>query len=459
MMELFRKTQIHFQRNGDHDKVIDEAECANKSTLDEFHKLHLKLLIKQLEHLKLLKKLEEVKEESQHQISTLQEENSDLKKKLIAEEADDQEIVEEWKNKYKLLEQENIDLRKSFVDDEFEDQQMIDGLKEEIALLSNENTELKTVLDQMYNDLVLSQIDKIRAKEEKTFDEFRMISFADIGLDPEMEPIEEDTLFRGKYRNLQKRVYKLYTENVELKEKMSYLQKLVKKLDDDNRRQAEADRLASRSESNFEKKMKAYSNQLQAVQRQLKYEKKETTLWRGKYDELRRKQRKESEKKKAAKEEAKRAEEERARDERAKEERAKHRQSSQTKEALRRLAVVTEDLLETFVAKMQMNWNEWNANGKANLEENLKRNKETAERYLKDVLKSVNKYSEKLVYKGIVGSEAIYNYFSDRFRDVGNIINNIQKSEMFDYGDDEDHGGEEGGQHHKKSRANAKAEL
>jgi hypothetical protein len=52
-MELLEKTQKHYHMKGNHDNIISDKECDNKSANDEFHSLKLGLLVNQMEHLQV----------------------------------------------------------------------------------------------------------------------------------------------------------------------------------------------------------------------------------------------------------------------------------------------------------------------------------------------------------------------------------------------------------------------
>jgi hypothetical protein len=52
-MELLEKTQKHYHMKGNHENILSDKECDNKSANDEFHNLKLGLLVKQMEHLQV----------------------------------------------------------------------------------------------------------------------------------------------------------------------------------------------------------------------------------------------------------------------------------------------------------------------------------------------------------------------------------------------------------------------
>lgn len=52
-MELLEKTQKHYHLKGNHDNILTDNDCDNANASEEFHKLKLDLLVKQMEHLQV----------------------------------------------------------------------------------------------------------------------------------------------------------------------------------------------------------------------------------------------------------------------------------------------------------------------------------------------------------------------------------------------------------------------
>ncbi|XP_046919075.2 uncharacterized protein LOC124499236 isoform X2 [Dermatophagoides farinae] len=151
LKELFQKTQKNFAENR-FDSILDDKEFNNKNTNEEFHKLKLDLLIKQMEHLKLLEVLEDIKskgERSAKRVLVLEEENEDLKHKLEEEEQDDRIMAEDYNLRVTQLQEENQELRDQFRIDEDEDGRLINELQSKIRFLDSNNQQLRRLLKNL----------------------------------------------------------------------------------------------------------------------------------------------------------------------------------------------------------------------------------------------------------------------------------------------------------------------
>ncbi|CAG2178845.1 unnamed protein product, partial [Oppiella nova] len=110
-----------------------------------------------MEHLHLLKTLEEVKykgQQSEKRVKDLEVENSELKMKLVEEEEDDEVIVQSWGSRVALLEAENQELKIRFEEDEEEDEEVMQRLNDRIVELLAENQELKAAIYQLEAQVV-----------------------------------------------------------------------------------------------------------------------------------------------------------------------------------------------------------------------------------------------------------------------------------------------------------------
>ncbi|XP_054156413.1 bromodomain and WD repeat-containing DDB_G0285837-like isoform X2 [Oppia nitens] len=170
LLDAFERTQQHYHSDGDLRNIIADKECDNETAGEEFHKLKLGFLVTQMEHLQLLKTLEEVKskgKQSEQRVKDLEEENSELKMKLVEEEEDDQQIVESWGNRVAILETENQELRTRLEDDEEEDSVVLKRLNDKIDELMQENEELKAAINQLEAQVVNVVGHTISAGEEE----------------------------------------------------------------------------------------------------------------------------------------------------------------------------------------------------------------------------------------------------------------------------------------------------
>lgn len=292
---MFQRTQKHFHENGNRNNVIDEKECVNKTTSDEFHNLKLDLLVKQMEHLKLLEVLEEVKtigKQNQKRVRVLEEENQDLKKKLVEEEEDDQEIVETWGQRVAVLQNENDELRKTIEVDDVEDMKVIDELKAKINLLSEENRELKSIFEQLEKQIFGDGESKNEHKNnyldnnEQFYESFN----------------KDNSNLSTYYNSIRERINQLMSENEDLKSNIAlYRYSAIynnlptadnvddvfeaksanKPSDDNNRKFVYSERI-----------IETLKTKLSILHRQLLIEQGETARWKNRFDNLVRKQKK-----------------------------------------------------------------------------------------------------------------------------------------------------------------------
>lgn len=261
LIELFQKTQKHFHENGDHLNVIGEHECTNKTTSEEFHNLKLDLLVNQMEHLKLLEALKEVKskgKQNEKRVKVLEEENHDLKKKLEEEEEDDQELELTWGNRVAELVNENEELRQTLVEDDAEDMKVLNELRSQMDSIKRENGELKTIIEHLDKQMV-------NGPSSTTFE-------SDWSAEFEKSNAAE---YVARYNIMRDRINQMMFENEELKGKIARYRWTAQKKDDDEK-----------DEERHESKMKALKARISILNRQLQGEQIESRRWKEKFESI-----------------------------------------------------------------------------------------------------------------------------------------------------------------------------
>lgn len=232
LKELFQKTQKHFAENR-FDFIIDDKEFNNKNTNEEFHNLKLDLLIKQMEHLKLLEVLENIKskgKQTEKRVRVLEEENQDLKNKLEEEEQDDRVMAEDYNLRVAQLQEENQELRDQFRIDEDEDGRLISELQSKIWLLDSNNQQLRRLLKNlerqisMHNDndddeplTIMNTNDDI---EQDSMEKEHLNEKNKYQSSPESLIINENESYQ-RYNIIRQRINQLMLENEELKAKIA----------------------------------------------------------------------------------------------------------------------------------------------------------------------------------------------------------------------------------------------
>ncbi|KAI2802061.1 hypothetical protein BLOT_010253 [Blomia tropicalis] len=274
LIELFQKTQKHFNENGHHNNVIGEAECVNKTTSEAFHMLKLDMLVKQMEHLKLLDKLEKVKREGEKRIHVLEEENQDLKQKLVEEEFDDLELEHTWGNRVVKLQNENEELRKTIVDDDVEDRKLIIALEDRITKLSDENSELLQIIERL----------------EQQFD-----SKPDITVDDNSE-LDYST----RYSFIRDQINQLMSENEDLRNKVAHYRwiSMPTDMDDDSEFDNKKMKMLKKElkKKKYERKQHKYNDKkynsdnvlatMNQLQHQLEVERNDVKRWKERFETL-----------------------------------------------------------------------------------------------------------------------------------------------------------------------------
>lgn len=272
-----QKTQRHFHEKGNHENVLAENECVNKTTSDEFHSLKLDLLVKQMEHLQLLEVLEVVKskgKENQKRVQVLEEENEDLKKKLEEEEEDDQEIVQTWGQRVALLQSENEELRKSIEVDDQQDEIVIGELRDRIARLSGQNRELRDILEQLESQ----------------------VSGGNVASLAENGSLDRDVIVT-RHSLIRQRINQLMTENEELKSNIAlyrWTKPTASGQSEEDPSFFDASYLEDQQqEEDFNQRLiETLHTKLKVLHRQLLFEQKESNHWKNKFESLVRKLRK-----------------------------------------------------------------------------------------------------------------------------------------------------------------------
>ncbi|XP_013793260.1 probable E3 ubiquitin-protein ligase bre1 [Limulus polyphemus] len=235
---LMEKTQDHLRKQNLGMIPLSPVSTNCPSDVsEEFHKLRLDLLVKQMEHLRFLKTYEEVKhqeKESRKRLKVLESENTELKAKLEEEEEDDKvleqtvsklseenvelkaKLVEEEEDD-KMLEQrvnklnkENVELKAKLVEEEEEDK----ALLQRVDKLSEENVELKAkLIEEEEDDKILVELEE---KMEILMKENRLLK-SQLSLDDDDDEKDSLTSLKGEARNIQ-------FENLELKKTLEQLQ-------------------------------------------------------------------------------------------------------------------------------------------------------------------------------------------------------------------------------------------
>ncbi|KAH9400103.1 hypothetical protein TYRP_001660 [Tyrophagus putrescentiae] len=262
LIEVFQKTQKHFHENGDHQNVIGEHECTNKTTIEEFHNLKLDLLVNQMEHLKLLEVLEKVKskgKQNEKRVKVLEEENLDLKKKLEEEEEDDQELELTWGNRVAELVNENEELRQTLEEDDVEDMKVLGELRSQMESVRRENGELKTIIEQLDRQMINGPT------AESNFEADFLAEFDE----------NNAAEYVARYNIMRERINQMMFENEELKGKIARYRWTVQKKEDDEH-----------DERRHQEKMKALKSRIDVLNRQLQSEQIESRRWKEKFETI-----------------------------------------------------------------------------------------------------------------------------------------------------------------------------
>ncbi|XP_076338068.1 uncharacterized protein LOC143240096 isoform X2 [Tachypleus tridentatus] len=231
---LMEKTQDHLRKQNLGMIPLSPVSTNCPSDVsEEFHKLRLDLLVKQMEHLRFLKTYEEVKhqeKESRKRLQVLESENTELKAKLEEEEEDDK-VLEQTVSK---LSEENVELKAKLVEEEENDKM----LEQRVNKLNKENVELKAKLEEEEEDDKVLEQKVSKLSEENVELKAKLVEEDDkilVELEQKMEILmkennllkvqlylndddEKDSLtsLKGKVRNVQ-------FENIELKKTLEQL--------------------------------------------------------------------------------------------------------------------------------------------------------------------------------------------------------------------------------------------
>ncbi|XP_076370486.1 uncharacterized protein LOC143256725 isoform X2 [Tachypleus tridentatus] len=205
---LMEQTQDHLRKHNLGKIPLSPVSTNCPSDVSEdFHKLRLDILVKQMEHLQFFKTYEEVKhqeKESHKRLRVLEDENIELKSKLELEKEDDK-VLEEKVNK---LNEENFELKAKLVKEE-EDDKM---LERKVNELNEENIELKAKLIEEEED------DKILAKLEQKMENLMK---ENILLKTQLATGNNEKTILA---NLEGEVREIHLENLELKKTLEELQ-------------------------------------------------------------------------------------------------------------------------------------------------------------------------------------------------------------------------------------------
>ncbi|XP_022250664.1 interaptin-like isoform X2 [Limulus polyphemus] len=223
---LMEQTQDHLRKQNLGRIPLSPVSTNCPSDVSEdFHKLRLDLLVKQMEHLQFLKTYEEVKhqeKESRKRLRVLEDENTELKAKLEVEEENDK-VLEEKVDK---LNEENFELKAKLVKEEEDDkmlEQKVNELNEETIVLKAklvEEEEDDKMLEQKVNELNEETIElKAKLVEEEEDDKMleqkvNELNEENIELKAKLVEEEEDD------KMLEQKVNELNEENIELKAKL-----------------------------------------------------------------------------------------------------------------------------------------------------------------------------------------------------------------------------------------------
>ncbi|KAI1301398.1 hypothetical protein HDE_02676 [Halotydeus destructor] len=162
MKDLLEKAQQHLHQNSNSELNI-EKECAPTAT-EEFQKLKLNMIVKQMEHLQLLKSLNQVKnreQQSQKRVLDLESENTILKVRLMEEEEDDILIAESLEEKISQLKNENDALKSKLEDDG-----KFRSLEKTVDTLNKDNMELKSALRNLHMQMNMDYDDEANVGDD-----------------------------------------------------------------------------------------------------------------------------------------------------------------------------------------------------------------------------------------------------------------------------------------------------
>ncbi|RWS13345.1 putative E3 ubiquitin-protein ligase bre1-like isoform X2 [Dinothrombium tinctorium] len=278
LKDILEKTQKHYWSTGHHKNIVTEKECSAVAS-DEFHKLKLDLIVKQMEHLQLLKTFEEVKYQekvSKMRLSKLEEENADLRAKLREEEEDDKVIVETMEERISKLAVENEKLRDRLKEQEKPNEsENIKKMEAKINELMDENNELKSALKQMQ-----SQMDVFaNTKDDLIIESGEDLSEAD---EPEEDSfsVHEESV---KVDDLRERINQMVTENEELKSIIARLRWSKSYIDNHETQENTVD-------------VSSLQKELNEIRELLINEQEETKKWKNLYEEMRKKSENKNEK-------------------------------------------------------------------------------------------------------------------------------------------------------------------
>ncbi|CAG2113270.1 unnamed protein product [Medioppia subpectinata] len=288
LLDALQRTQQHYHSDGDLKNIIAVKDCDNKSASDEFHKLKLGFLVTQMEHLHLLKTLEEVKykgQQSEKRVKDLEVENSELKMKLVEEEEDDEVIVQSWGSRVALLETENQELKTRLVEDEEEDSVVMARLNARIGELVTENQELKAAINQLEVQVVNVGHNPAAGVDTNGYSNARVIDTETAG----KVPIKLDLL--------KQRINQMVIENDELKSTIARLrwtshdQMIVDEdsdplIDEEIIEEEEESSPEYESQESSAEEMEQLERQLNELRDMLSTEQMESKKWRQMYESL-----------------------------------------------------------------------------------------------------------------------------------------------------------------------------
>ncbi|XP_064475088.1 girdin-like [Ornithodoros turicata] len=129
--------------------ALDEGQCED----DDVHKLKLDLILNQMQHLQLMKTFNEVRHQerqTRERARMLEEENKELKQRLVEEEEEDT-MLRDLEGKVKNLREENAELKAHLKEDTSRQETLL-SLESQVQLLHMENEQLQHTLKEIQHN-------------------------------------------------------------------------------------------------------------------------------------------------------------------------------------------------------------------------------------------------------------------------------------------------------------------
>lgn len=394
--------------------MIGEHECTNKTTSEEFHNLKLDLLVNQMEHLKLLEALKEVKskgKQNEKRVKVLEEENFDLKKKLEEEEEDDQELELTWGNRVAELVNENEELRQTLVEDDAEDMKVLNELRSQMDSIRRENAELKSIIEHLDKQMVNGP--------SSTSSEFDWSTEVDKSNAAE---------YVVRYNIMRDRINQMMFENEELKGKIARYRWTAQKKDDDEK-----------DEERHESKMKALKARISILNRQLQGEQIESRRWKEKFESIIKKMKKSQSDQKRYRPESDQSFRKSDSDEgdntksnhqnkRSDEEESPRKRKWNTfrtkiNKKFESFSSKSKQFFNNFVDKVKNRWNKLHKKYGKDLKSNIPLNGDKLLKigqFLESALENVQNFSEGLLKKGM--HSEMFTFFTEKVADFANVL-------------------------------------